>query len=223
MKRAVTYGIGLIVALFIIATLILTLSIDNIVRSNIEEVGSDMAGTQVTAEDVSISIFSGRGSIGNFRVSNPEGFETDDALVIDDFSIELNLRSLLSDTVVVKEIIINRPAVYVEQKLPDNNLRTILNNINEAASEPSTDSYLVIEHFLMQEGSADLYTEVGGERSARVEISTVELTDLGRGGGQKAVEQVVHEIAERVVEQALQSALRSGGEQLREAIEDIFN
>ncbi|MEX2344281.1 MAG: hypothetical protein WD604_01635, partial [Balneolaceae bacterium] len=135
-----------------------------------------------------------------------------------------DVTTLFSDVIVVNDIRVAGPAVYVEQKLPENNLQTILSNINEAVSTgTSTDVELVIDHFLLENGSADLYTEVGGERSASVEISAIELNDLGRGGERQAVEDVVQEIARRVIEEALQAAVQSGGQQLRDAIEDIFN
>jgi hypothetical protein len=75
----------------------------------------------------------------------------------------------------------------------------------------------------MTGGTVDLYTEVGGERSARVETSSIELHDLGRGGGQQALEDVIKEIAEDIAEEAMRGAVRSGGEQIRDAIRKLFD
>lgn len=224
MARGIKYGIiGLIVLLFVGFT-VLTLYLDSMVKSGVENIGSEMTGTQVTVDNVSISLFTGQGTISGFRVANPEGYQTENALSVDDFSITIDISTLLSDVIVVNDVRISGPAVYVEQKLPDNNLQTILSNINESISTgTSSDTGLIIEHFLLENGSAELYTEVGGERSARVDISAIELNDLGSGGGQQAVEQVVKEIADRLIEQALEAAMESGGEQLRDTIEDFFN
>lgn len=222
MAKGIKYAIGGVIILIIVGFLIFTLTIDSMVKSGIEDIGSEMTGTPVTVDNVSISAFSGRGEIAGFRVANPDGYSQDYAFEVDNFTIELDVWSLFSDVIHVKDITITGPFVYVEQKMPENNLRTILNSINESASEgTSSDTGLFIESFLMENGSADLYTEVGGERSARVEISQIELSDIGEGDD--AVEQVIQQIADRLVQQALQAAARSGTEQLRDAIEGLFD
>lgn len=221
MKRGILYGIIGILVFLMAGFLVITLSIDSIVKSNIEQAGSQMAGTRVTVDNVSISPFSGEGTIRGFRVENPEGYSTDHALIVDDFFIKLNIFTLFSDVINVEEIRLTGPAIYVEQTLTGNNLRTILNNLNEAAdAEPGTHGSLAIDYFLMEGGSADLYTEVGGERSARVEVSSIELRDLSE---EHAAEEAVRQIADQIIQQALQAAAQSGVEQLRDAIRDFFD
>lgn len=222
MTRVIKYGLIGIGVLLVSGFLIFNFTIDSIVKSNIESIGTEMTGTPVTVDGVSISPFSGRGTITGFRVANPDGYSREHALTVDDFFIELDIFSLWSDEIIVREIQITNAALYVEQKLPENNLRTIMNYMNEVIeSDPGSYESMVIDHFLMQDGTADLYTEVGGERSARVEMSTIEIHDLGRGGKQYA-DEVIREIAGRIAEQALQAATRSGTEQLKDAIQDIF-
>ncbi|TVR33941.1 MAG: hypothetical protein EA404_03715 [Spirochaetaceae bacterium] len=143
---------------------------------------------------------------------------------IDNLFIRLDVRSILSDEIVVREMRISSPVVYLEQKLPDNNLATIHSSIRAAASRgTSSDSTLVIERLFMETGTVNLYTRIGGERSERFEMSSIELTGLGRGDGREQVEDVVQQIAEEVVRKALQSAVQSGFGQLRDAVRDLFN
>lgn len=223
MAKGIKYFFIGLTVLLITGWLILTFTIDSIVKSNIESVGTQMAGTPVTVDDVSISVFSGEGSLTGFRIANPDGYSSDYAVVIDDFHIELDIFSLWSDVPVIREIRILNPSIYVEQQLPDNNLMALYNHFNEV-SDPDAEGFgeMIIEYFLMDGGTVDLYTEVGGERSARVEMSTIEIQDIGEGGGEQYAKDVVREIADQVIEQALQAAGRSGGEQLRDAIEGLF-
>lgn len=223
MSKSIKIILGSIVGLAAILILVLMFSINSIVKSGIEDFGSEMTGTEVTVSSVSISPFSGRGTVKGFRVANPDGYSQSNAIEVEDFSIRLEPFSLFSNTMIVNEINISAPAIYVEQKLPENNMNTLLQNIQSVSSGETSDAELVIEHFVMTNATADLYTEVGGERSAKVEISSVELHDLGRGGGREAVEDVITEIAENVAEEALKGAAQSGEKQLRDAIEDIFN
>ena len=222
-KAFLFIAIGLVV-LLVAGFLILTVLLDSIVKSNIERIGTEMTGTRVTTESVSISPFSGEGTIGGLRIANPVGYAQDFAMEVDNLFIRLDVRSLLSDEIVVREVRITSPVVYVEQKLPDNNLATIRSSIRAAASRgTSSDATLVIEQLFMETGTVNLYTRIGGERSERFEISSIELSGLGRGDQKEQVEDVVQQIAEEVVRRALQSAVQSGFDQLREVVRDLFN
>ena len=223
MGKVIKYGLIGIAGVLILGFIVLTLSVDSVVKSGIEDVGSEMTGTAVTVQNVSISPFSGEGTIRGFHVANPDDYVQEHLFKIEELSISLDLWSLFSDVIVVHEIIVMRPELYVEQKLPENNLATVMRNINRVEPYQASQKEMVIEYFLMEEGSAELYTEIGGERNERVELSSVELRDLGEGGGQRAVESIIKEIAEEVAKQGLQAAARSGGEQIRDAIRDLFN
>lgn len=222
MKKFTIFA-GSLLTILIILFLVAMLSINSMVKSGIEEVGTEMTGTAVTVESVSISPFSGKGTISGFRVANPNDYQQDYAFQSDDFFIELDPWSLFSDEIIVHNITITSPSIYVEQKLPENNVNTILQHIRNIADYETSDKEMVIEYFLLTDGTVDLYTEVGGERSASVEISSIELHDLGRGGGQQAIEGVIREIAEDIAEEALREAVQSGGEQIRDAIRSLFN
>lgn len=223
MKKGIIYGLLGLVTFSVLGFAIFVFTIDSIVKSSIQDIGSEITGTSVTVSGVTISPFSGKGTVSGFRVANPEGYSREFAMEVDEFSIELDLMTLFTDEVVVKELLIQSPLISVEQKLPDNNIKDILDHIRGMESFETSDSEMVIDHFMLRNGRAALYTEVGGERSAEVEISEFELNDLGRGGGQQAVEDIIREIAEEVGERALQAAIQSGGEQIRDAIRDFFN
>jgi uncharacterized protein involved in outer membrane biogenesis len=223
MSRGIKYAsIGFIV-LLVVAFVVLTISVDSIVKSGIERIGTEMTGTPVTVEDASISVFSGQGTVRGLRVSNPEGYHTTHALVVDDFFIKLDLRTLLSDMIVIDEVIVMGPAVFLEQKLPGNNLLAILQRIREAESKgTSAETDVLISYLLIQDGTVDFYTRVGGERSARVEMAPIEMHDLGGRDRGSTVERAVREIADRIIEQALRTVPGSGVERLKEMFEGFF-
>ena len=222
MKKFLIFA-GSLLTILIILFLVAMLSLNSMVKSSIEEIGTEMTGTAVTVGSVSISPFSGKGTITGFRIANPADYQEDYAFQTDDFFIELDPWSLFSDEVVVHEIIITSPSIYVEQKLPENNINAILQHIRNISDYETSDQEMVVEYFLLTDGTVDLYTEIGGERSAKVEISTIELHDLGRGGGQQAIEGIIREIAEEIAGEALRGAVQSGGEQIRDAIRSLFD
>lgn len=223
MSKVIKYTLlGFIIAIGA-GFLILTFTIDSIVSSNIEQIGSEMTGTAVTVDNVSISPFSGSGTVSGFRVANPEGYSQDYAVELENFEIKLEPFSLFSDDIIVNEIIITDASVYVEQKLPENNIREIMEHVNSLPEGEASDARLVIEHFLLENGTANLYTEVGGERSASVEIYRIELNDLGRGSELETVEAVIKQIAEEVAGESLEAAAESGVEQLKDAVRGLFD
>ena len=223
MSKGIKYTLLGLLIIIGAAFMTLTFTIDSIVSSSIEQIGTEMTGTPVTVDGVSISPFSGSGTIEGFRVANPEGYSQEYAVEIEDFSIELEPFTLFSDVIVVNEITITDASVYVEQKLPENNIREIMNHVNSIPEGEISDGGLVIEHFVLENGTANLYTEVGGERSASVEISRIELNDLGRASGQDTAEAVIKQIAKEVSGKSLKAAAESGVEQLKDAVRGLFN
>lgn len=219
MKNGLKYGlIGLF--LFLLAGFgLLTLRVDSIVRSGIEHSGREMTGTPVTVSDVSISLFSGQGSISGLRVANPETYSREYAVEAEEISIEIDIYSLVSDVLIVRELRVVSPKIYVEQKLPENNLRDIMNHMENVDSGSEADPQMVIEKFLLQNGEVELFTEVGGERAITFEISTIEAEDLGRGGGRQAI----LEIAERVADEIQRETMESSWEGVKDAVQDLFD
>lgn len=223
MSKSIKYTILGLLLLIGAGFLTLTLTIDSIVSSSIEEIGSEMTGTAVTVDNISISPFSGSGTISGFRVANPDGYSQDYAFEIEEFSISLEPFSLFSDEVIVNDITMSGATVFVEQKLPENNIREIMDHLNSVSEGETTDSRLIIEHFLLESGTTQVYTEVGGERSASVEIPRIELDDLGRESQLDTAEAVIKQIAEEVAGKSLQSVVESGVGDIRDALRGLFN
>ncbi|SRR6056297_864519 len=223
MSKSIKYTLLILFLIIGGGFLTLTLTIDSIVSSGIEEIGTEMTGTAVTVDNVSISPFSGSGTIEGFRIANPDGYSQEHAVEIENFTIQLEPFTLFSDEIIINQITISDASVYVEQKLPENNIREIINHLNSLPEGEASDARLIIDLFVLENGSASLYTEVGGERSAQAEISKIELQDLGRADGTETVKSVIKQIADEVADESLQAAIESGGEQLRDTIRDLFN
>lgn len=227
MNKSLKYSLVGFAAIIITAFLIITFSLDYLVKSGIESTGTEMMQTQVTVESVSISPFSGSGTIEGLRVKNPEGFESDYAIVIESFDMSLNVASILSDTIIVNEIEIDQPALSVIQKVPENNLRMLMNNLDESMGEESASSTgMIIEHLIVKNGQVSVTPNIGGERSAVVKMGNIELQNVGKQGSSSTAK-VIREVASRIINEALNSALSGQIEGLKnkakDAVKDIFN
>ncbi|MGK7369673.1 MAG: DUF748 domain-containing protein [Candidatus Halalkalibacterium sp. M3_1C_030] len=227
MNKSLKYSLVGFAAIIITAFLIITFSLDYLVKSGIESTGTEMMQTQVMVESVSISPFSGSGTIEGLRVKNPEGFESDYAIVIESFDMSLNVASILSDTIIVNEIEIDQPALSVIQKVPENNLRMLMNNLDESMGEESASSTgMIIEHLIVKNGQVSVTPNIGGERSAVVKMGNIELQNVGKQGSSSTAK-VIREVASRIINEALNSALSGQIEGLKnkakDAVKDIFN
>lgn len=226
MRKSIKYSLAGIACILLLGFLVLTFSLDYLVKSGIESTGSEMMKSEVTVENVSISPFSGSGTIEGLRVRNPEGFDSDYAIVMKSFELSLNVGTLLSDTLVVNRIVIDEPALSVIQKLPENNLRILMKNMEESTQEESSSSGgMIIEQLLVRNGRVSVTPNVGGERSATVKMGDIELENLGKSGS--STYQVVRQVTSKIIGEALKSALSGQIEGLKEkakdAVKDIFN
>lgn len=219
MKKFLLVFVTVVVILF----LGISYYLDRIVKSGIESYGSEIAGTQVRVESVSVSPISGEGSIQGFTVANPDGFEEDYMLSISDFSISLDVLSLLSDEILIHEIIISEASFFVEQTTAGNNVMQILNNIDAMAEAESSETSMIIDRFYMENGGIYLGSNIGEDVEANYIIESLEVRDIGRDNQTSDTIQTIANLADRVAEEVLSEAVKSGLDRIRDAVRDLFD
>ena len=213
---------GIILGIALLLMFGITLSIDGIVKNGIEENGRALLGTDVTVEDVDISLFDGAGTIEGFEVSNPDGYTDKNAIRIQKASLQVDIGSLFSDQVIVKELRVDEPELYFEQKELSANLKELNDHLN--SGEPSdSEKSLVIEHLLIEEGLVKVRTDIERERTAQAEFDRFELNGIGQGGS-NTVQESVKQMMEPLLEQAIAEAATSGVlEQLKNKALDLID
>lgn len=137
MKKLVVRGSLVVLAVIVILVVVLIFSINSIVRSAISSAGSSALGVKTTVGSVSIGIFSGRSELSNLSIENPEGF-SGDFLKLSDGMIDLNIGSLFSDKVTIKEIALDGLSVEFLQKLDKSNVSVILDNVDKSTGGDET-------------------------------------------------------------------------------------
>ena len=213
---------GGILAVLIAGFLVLTLSLDGIVKSGIEENGSRLLQTQVNVDNVNISLFNGSGSIEGFTVANPDKFSDNDAISIQEASISIDISTLLSDEIVVEEVTVKSPQLYFEQQGFGANLKTLNDNMG-LSSQGSSETGLIIEYLLIENGQVTVSTDIDRERSASAQIASFELQDIGKNG-RNTVQQSIQEIMEPLLERAITEAIKGGVvDQLENKVKDLLN
>ncbi|MEX0608675.1 MAG: hypothetical protein WD016_09990 [Balneolaceae bacterium] len=221
MKNRVWKIIAGIVITLAILMLIATFAIDGMVKSAIENKGSELLQTSVTVNKVDISIFGGTGSLSGLSVENPEGFSDKPALQFDRADIRLQLSSLFSDEIVVHELIIRGPEVFFEQQEARANLKTLNDNFNSSADD--SEMALIIDYFLLEDGLISVSTSIDRERSGEATIERFELEGIGRDGN-STVKESLRQILEPLLQRAVREAVEEGVfDQLENRARDLFN
>lgn len=205
MKRLFQVLVALI-GIFVVSSLILSFSLDRIVKSKIESTTAELLETSVSVGEVSVSILDGSGTINNIVIQNPQSFSDNPAVKLQQVSLKLDLSTLLSDVIVVEEILIRKPELYFEQKMRGNNLQTLIDNMSAGSSSGIR---VVVDYLLVENGRVTLTTDIGGRKSAKAEFSQFEIEDIGRNGND-TMEQVMQQILEPVLRQAAKEAVKQG-------------
>ncbi|MBD3617133.1 MAG: hypothetical protein HUJ22_11240 [Gracilimonas sp.] len=222
MKNKAAKIIGGLVVIILAALIVITLSLDGMIKSGIEENGSELLQTPVTVENVSVSIFGGSGTINGFTVQNPENFSDEPALYIQEASMKVDIRSLFSDQIVVNEIIVKNPELFFEQIGVGVNLKTLNDNMDLASDDPSVPS-LIINHLLIEDGSVKVSSSLERERTTEVTLAEFTLNDIGRDGN-NTVKQSVRQVLRPLLQKAMKEALKSGvTEQLENKVRDLLD
>ncbi|HXV76914.1 MAG TPA: hypothetical protein VD788_11425 [Candidatus Polarisedimenticolaceae bacterium] len=210
-KFVLAGGVVVLIAAGIAVWLLLG-NLDRIVKRAVERVGSETTGTRVALDDVLISIRSTEGALDGLTIANPPGYETTHALELERVRLALDLSSLRTDEVVLREVAVDGAHVVFEQKGQTSNLRTLLDHVERAGREsgdPRTaagdELRLVVEKFTFSGGKVTLIHDRLDE-DLTFEIPEVVVRDIGRVGAGETIEDVARQLLEPVLERTIDSA-----------------
>jgi len=198
--------IGFIIVLAA-AFIVLSFAINGIVKSAIEEDGSELFQTAVEVGNVYISMWNGTSEIYGFTVSNPDQFSDQPAIELDEIQLKIDLASMLSDTILIENIRITGARLFFEQEGFGINLRSLNQNMDLSADED--DAVIVIEHLVVESATVQVSSTIDRERTVEANIETIELEGIGRDGN-NTLKQSMQQILEPLIERAIQEAMTGG-------------
>jgi len=188
-----------IIAIAAIGALVISLSIDKKMESNLEKVSSEMLDTTVNVEEASVSILDGKGSIKGVAIQNPAGFSEKTAIELQEIKLKVNVYSLFSDTIIIEQIDIPKPVVFVERKNESNNIAAFMNKIENPSTEGAR---LIVDH--LKVGNGLVYFENAKGETLQADVNGFELEDIDRKNN-IAVQQSLQKILKPILESALKT------------------
>lgn len=170
-------------------------NLSSIVKSGIETLGPELTKCPITVGSVSLSPLTGSGTVRDLVVGNPEGFKTAHALRLGKVHVEVDLRSLLADTLVVKEIRIEAPDIVYEVGLGSSNIGTLRKNLAQASGKsrpgPKACRKIRIDHIVVKDGRISLSAGFLGGNALPIPLPEVEMRDIGKADGGAGVAEAV--------------------------------
>lgn len=250
MKRFLVIGGGIVVVLVLVVVgvlFFLVANLDSAIKAGVEKFGPQVTQTEVRLDDVEVSARSGRGALRGLFVGNPAGFETPSIFELGEVSVDIDVRSIASDTIIIHEIVITAPQVTYEIGPNGSNIDALRRNIEQAvgpgegggggASDGQEDDdagrKIIIENLYVRGGQINVATTALPGQSLGATLPEIHLTDLGKDSGGAGPAVIIDEVIAAVTEQVgaavanvdlqglLEGATGEATEQLRDVLEGV--
>lgn len=176
-----------------------------IIRHAVGEFGPEITGTSVTLSDVDISILSGKAGIKNLQIGNPAGFKAENAIKVGEVSIELDINSLFSDKIKIKQILVDGAELTYEVGKGGSNIKALQRNIEQrsatttsgadaGASESAGGPSLIIDDVRINGTKVNLAASLLQGQGASATLPDIHLQDIGKEEGGASPADAVKEI-----------------------------
>jgi hypothetical protein len=225
MKRKIAGAVTLLAVVVIaIAVYFLLSNLNSLVAEAIEKHGSDVTDTSVGVSGVEISLREGRGSIDGMRIASPDGYNARDAFTLGNITVDIDVKSVTEDPIVIDEIRISAPVVTAEfNEKGASNIDEIRKHVqgytaasgggdgNADKSEPKEARRIRIKTFVFEKGRIDMDASALGIDKRSVDLPEIRLTNVGGSKGalpDAIAKEIVGAIAKKVTKEIANSEVQ---------------
>jgi hypothetical protein len=190
MMKILLVFLGLLLALGVAAYLFLASRLDSLVVHGVNTYGPKLTQTKVELVSASLSPLTGSGSLTGLSVGNPAGWSDGRAFYLGKVQVDVELRSVLGDPIVINEISIDQPEFAYESTFVSSNIKDLLKNMEKSAGkggggrEPAAREdqarKFIVKKFRLTNGKATV--EAGG-KALVVTLPAISLDNLGVAEG----------------------------------------
>jgi hypothetical protein len=210
-------------------------SLGPLVATAVRTLGPEITGVAIQLDHVDIQPFKGTAELRGLVVGNPKEFKTDHALSLGEFSMNLKLRSLLSDVIVIRRILIVKPEVTYEIGANGSNLAAIQRNVERhagspgAQDQPATESNakngsggkkLVIQDLVIKGATANVSAAFLRGKTVSVPLPDLHLENIGQESDGASAGQVVKEVFGAITTSATRAATALTMEGAAESVQE---
>lgn len=191
-------------------------NINSIVKTAIENYGSQTTKTAVNVDNVKIKLTDGAGAISGLSIANPKGFESKNAFALGAIETQIDIKSLAKEPITIDKIIVRKPQIFYElNKSGASNLNELYKNIAASggtnASKPaakSNEPKLIIRRFQLADATIDANV-VPLNKKYTLKLPAIELQNLGGKNGATPSE-ISRQILDTITQRALAAVKQAG-------------
>lgn len=111
------------------------LFIDSIARSTIEQATAYATDVEVTLDGADLGVTSGTLTLRGLTIGNPEGYDGDHFLTLDEGDMDVELSTVNRDTIQVPTVVLSGLSIVLEKKEGKANYEVILENLEKVSGE----------------------------------------------------------------------------------------
>jgi hypothetical protein len=208
-------------------------SLDSQAASAIRRYGPEIIGVPVSLSGAHIDPLDGKAALYGLVVGNPGGFKAKHALSLGEISMQLDIGSLMTDVIRIKELTLVKPEIMYEYSSAGSNLDVLQRNIEQYVAQQhgtmkkTQDSEsakkLVIEHLYIKNGIASVRAEILNGDVLSVPIPDLHLRDIGKKSNGTtagdAMRQILGPLVQQVGTSVASLGLNTAGKTLQKGVE----
>lgn len=214
----------LLFALVLVIALVVGIGIfylDSGIKKAVETFGPQYTQTDVSLGRANLSPWSGKGSLHNLLVANPEGFTAAHAFSLGEISVEVDTDTLGSDPIVISSLRIIAPEITFEQGKSGSNLQRLQRNVEQSIGSSGSSSrsdaedegeavQVIIKDLLISGGQVHYSNVLLGGKTIDLPLPDIHLTGIGEKSNGASAAEVAEQVLATINKNALSAVSQSG-------------
>ena len=216
MGKKVLIGVGVIIVVLLVIVWQVGSNLDKIVAGVIEDVGSDVLKTSVSVSGVEIDLKGAKAGIAGMTIANPKGYSRANLFELEGISVDLDIKTVTQDVLVIKAIYIQNPKILFEGNASGgSNMQTLLDNIESGASDGDVAAggeamKMIIDRFEFSGGLVKASSEMKPGEVMDIKLPAIKISGIGRAQGGVTADVVAQKIGKELVSEIISAAAKAG-------------
>jgi hypothetical protein len=215
--KAVVGVLAVLAAVSVLLAVGLTFFLGSFTAKAFNRVAPRITGTPTTLGSAHVKPWNGVGTLEVLRVGNPPGWQSESLASIGRIHLEIQPRSLLAETVIIDELVIEEAVFHLETKIVSSNLGDLLKQIERntgpASGEAPADTTgatrrFAVRHAVLRDAQVTLGV---GTETVTLHIPELTLVNLGTPEKGLTAGQLAAEATRQIVAGVLGAVARSPG------------
>jgi len=215
MNKKVLVVVGGVVLVLVVLIWQVFANLDSIVAGVVEDVGSDVLKTEVSVSGMEINLKEGKVGIAGLTIANPDGYSSANLFEMEGIEVELDLKSLSEDVLVIKSIRIHNPLIVFEgDETGGSNMQTLLDNMESGLSDGentgSEEIKIIIDRFEFSGGLVKASSPAKPGEVQDIKLPAIKMSGIGRKEGGVTPDVAVEKVTKKLLEAVIGAAAKAG-------------